>query len=52
MEIGSIRSDLPGVTLVHANEDVLWLDVSVNDLTFGVQIVKALENLGEDDFST
>ena len=45
MEIGRLCGHLPNVRLVHADEHVLRLDVSVNDLTLGVQVVEALENL-------
>ena len=52
MEVGGVRRDLPDVCLVDADEDVLRLDVSVNDLTLGVQVVQALEDLNKQKLPT
>ena len=48
MKVGSVRSDLPHVRLVHADEDVLGLDVRVDDLALGVKVVEGLQNLQAD----
>ena len=45
VEVGRLGGDLPDVGLVDADEDVLWLDVGVDDLALGVQVVEALEHL-------
>lgn len=31
--------------LVHTQQDVLWFDVSVDDLTLSVEVGQALQNL-------
>lgn len=50
MEIGGIGGDFADVGLIHADQNVLRLDISVNNLTFTVQILQTLENLEILDF--
>ena len=45
MKVGGVCGDLPNIGLVYADKDVLGFDVSVNDLTLGVQVVKSFQNL-------
>lgn len=42
-----LGSHLLDVGLVDRQQDVLWLDVCMDDLTLGVKVVQALENLQE-----
>ena len=45
MKVCCVRCDLPDVGLVHTDEDILGLDVGVDDLTLGMQVVQALKDL-------
>lgn len=36
--------------LVHTQQDVLWFDVSVDDLTLSVEVGQALQNLSQNLF--
>jgi len=40
-----LRRQSLDIRLIHIHQDVLWLYISVNDLTLGVQVVQALQNL-------
>ena len=40
---------LPHILLVHADEHILGLDVGVDDLALGVEVVEALEDLLHHD---
>ena len=46
MEIRRVGGNLPDMSLVHADEHVLRLDVRVDDLTFRVKIVQSFQYLG------
>jgi hypothetical protein len=46
VKVGGVGRNLPDVRLAHADQNVLGLDVRVDDLALGVQVVKALQDLG------
>lgn len=37
--------------IVHAHQDVLWFDISVDDFTFAVQVVQTLQDLQRNQIS-
>ena len=45
LTVRRVRRDLPDVAALNADEHVLGLDVGVDDLALGVQVVQALKNL-------
>ena len=50
LTVFGVGRDLADVAALDADEDVLRLDVGVDDLALGVQVVEALENLVQQEY--
>lgn len=52
LPLSGFSCKFPDIRLIHTHQDIFRLDVGVDDLTLGVQVVQTLQYLGNKQTQT